>query len=44
MIGGLVIITAVAISAYFDYRRGLKDDAKENLELKNPPEEIEESQ
>ena len=44
MIGGLVIITAVAISAYFDYRRGLKDDAKESLELKNPPEEIEESQ
>lgn len=44
MIGGLIIIVAVAISAYFDYRRGMKADAKESLELKNPPEEAEEKE
>lgn len=44
MIGGLIIIGAVAISAYFDYRRGIKADAEENLDLKKPPEEAEESE
>ena len=44
MIGGLIIIVSVAISAYFDYRRGIKEDMQENIELKNPPEEVEENQ
>ena len=39
MIGGLIIIVAVAISAYFDYRRGIKADAKANAELDKPQEE-----
>ena len=40
MIGGLIIIIAVAISAYFDYRRGLKEDAKANCDLKEQQEEM----
>ena len=44
MIGGLIIIVSVAISAYFDYRRGMKMDAQENLDLKSTPEEAEESE
>ena len=28
MVGGLIIIIAVSISAYFDYRRGMKEDMK----------------
>ena len=44
MIGGLIIIVAVSISAYFDYRRGMKEDAKAVETQNNPPEEIEQSE
>ena len=44
MIGGLIIIIAVMISAYFDYRRGIKMDAQENLESKHQPEEVEKNE
>ena len=44
MIGGLIIILAVAISAFFDYRRGLKEDVQESLQAEGPPEEIEQSE
>ena len=44
MIGGLIIIVAVSISAYFDYRRGMKEEVKEAETQNNPPEEIEQSE
>ena len=39
MVGGLIILVAITISAYFDYRRGMKEDIKENCEITQPVEE-----